>query len=138
MNRVVTAMLLVVGGIHLLPAVGMLGAARLEGLYGIPVDEPNLEILLRHRAVLFGILGGLFVVAAFRPALRRVALGAGLVSVVSFLVLAESVGGANPHLDRVAFVDWIALGCLLLGAGALRLSTPGSITSSERGSPDDR
>lgn len=68
MGRVLSVCLLVVGVIHLLPLAGVVGASRLSALYGIAVAEPNLELLLRHRAVLFGVLGGLCIAAAFQPA----------------------------------------------------------------------
>ena len=58
MRHLVTAALLV---------VGVLGAERLNQLYGIDASEPNLAVLMRHRAVLFGLLGGFFVLAAFKP-----------------------------------------------------------------------
>jgi len=58
MRLLISAMLIVVGVIHLLPLSGVLGSARLGALYGVPIDDPNLEILMRHRAVLFGLLGG--------------------------------------------------------------------------------
>jgi hypothetical protein len=74
MRYLITAMLTVVGMIHLLPLAGVLGAARLEALYGVAVDGSDLEILLRHRAVLFGLLGAFLVVAALPP---RVASGGG-------------------------------------------------------------
>ena len=64
-------MLIVVGVIHLLPLSGVLGGAQLFSLYGVPVDDPNLEILMRHRAVLFGLLGVFLVYAAFKPSLGR-------------------------------------------------------------------
>ena len=50
MGRVLSVCLLVVGVIHLLPIAGVVGASRLSALYGIAVAEPNLELLLRHRA----------------------------------------------------------------------------------------
>ena len=61
MRYLVSAMLVIVGIIHLLPLSGVLSESRLTVLYGIPFDEPNLEILMRHRAVLFGLAdcGGL-------------------------------------------------------------------------------
>jgi hypothetical protein len=64
MGRVLSVCLFVVGVIHLLPLAGVLGASRLSALYGIAVAEPNLERLLRHRAVLFGVLGGLCIAAS--------------------------------------------------------------------------
>ena len=70
MRHLVSAMLIVVAIIHLLPLMGVLGGTRLNALYGIPLDEPNLAILMRHRAVLFGLLGAFFLYEAFRPALQ--------------------------------------------------------------------
>ncbi len=118
---VVSATLLIAGVIHLLPALGLLGADRLVALYGIACDEPNIVILMRHRAVLFGILGALMLYAAVKPSLQGIALAIGCVSVVSFLALASSVGGYNVHLGRVAAVDWLALACLLVGVTAYAL-----------------
>jgi hypothetical protein len=111
-------MLLVVAVIHLLPVAGVLGSERLATLYGISFSEPNLAILMRHRAVLFGLLGLFFLVAAFRPALQPVAFGAGLVSVLSFLWLAWSVGSYNAQVARVFAADVIALACLVVGVAA--------------------
>lgn len=118
MKHVVAAMLLVVGLIHLLPVSGVVGSAQLTALYGLPFDEPNLEILMRHRAVLFGLLGAFLVLAAFRPAYRTLAFVAGFASVLSFLWLAGSVGGTNPGVARVVTADWVALGALVIGAVA--------------------
>jgi hypothetical protein len=118
MRHLVAAMLAVVAVIHLLPAVGVLGVARLEALYGIPVQDPNLAILMRHRAVLFALLGVFLLVAAVRPAWQPAALVAGFVSVLSFLALAKTVGGTNAQLQRVFAADVVALACLVVGAVA--------------------
>jgi hypothetical protein len=111
-------MLIVVAIIHLLPLSGVLGSERLGALYGIRFDEPNLAILMRHRAVLFGLLGAFLLFAAFRPAFQLTALIAGFVSVVSFLYLAWSVGGYNAQVGRVFIADVVALACLIIGAAA--------------------
>jgi len=116
MRYLVSAMLVIVGVIHLLPLSGVLGGARLGTLYGISVTDPNLEILMRHRAVLFGILGAFLVFAAFRPSVQLLALVAGFVSVVSFLYLAGATGGYNAELATVFKADVVALVCLLIGA----------------------
>lgn len=118
MPRLVSAMLVVAGFIHLLALPGVLGGARLAALYGLPFDDPNLAILMRHRAVLFGLLGLFLCFAAFRPALRPLALAAGLASAGSFLLLATLVGGQNAQLTRVFTADVVAVGCLALGTVA--------------------
>ena len=112
-------MLVIVGIIHLMPVPGAIGAERLATLYGVAFDEPNLSILMRHRAVLFGILGSFLLVAAFRPEMQVVAVAVGLVSVLTFLYLAWSVGGYNDRVGRVVFADGVALVCLLVCAAAL-------------------
>ena len=118
MRHLVSAMLVVVAFIHLLPLSGALGSIRLNRLYGIPIDEPNLSILMRHRAILFGVLGVFFLYAAFRPEFQIAALIAGFVSVLSFLCLAWSTGGYNAQLGRVVIADDVALVCLVIGAAA--------------------
>ena len=115
MKYLVSAMLVIVGVIHLLPLSGAIGSERLFSLYGLRFDEANLEILMRHRAILFGLLGAFMVFAAFKPAYQTVAFIAGFVSVVSFLYLAWSVSGYNEHVGRVFIADVIALGCLIVG-----------------------
>jgi hypothetical protein len=116
MRYVVTVMLVVVGIIHMLPLAGVWGGDKLQALYGIALDDPNLAILMRHRAVLFGLLGMFLLVAAFRPAFHAAAFIAGFVSVLSFLYLAWSVGSYNTQLGRVFMADIVALVCLIIGA----------------------
>lgn len=114
--------LVVVGIIHLLPLSGFLGSERLAALYGIPFAEANLEILMRHRAVLFGVLGTFFIWAAFRPVYQALAFIAGFVSVSSFLYLAIAVGNYNDAIRRVFIADVIALVLLVVGVIAYILS----------------
>jgi len=118
MRHLVSAMLLVVAVIHLLPLSGVLGSERLAALYGLAITDPNLAILMRHRAVLFGLLGLFFLFAAVRPTLRTLAFIAGFFSVVSFLWLAWSIGGYNAQIARVVVADIVALVCLIVGVAA--------------------
>ncbi|MEO8248671.1 MAG: phosphopantetheine adenylyltransferase [Burkholderiales bacterium] len=118
MRYLASAMLLVVAVIHLLPLSGVLGSERLAALYGLSFAEPNSAILMRHRAVLFGLLGLFFVFAAFRPAYQTLAFVAGFASVVSFLWLAWSIGGYNAEVSRIVMADIVALACLVVGASA--------------------
>lgn len=118
MRHLVSAMLLIVCIIHLLPLPGVLGSERLAALYGVSFAEPNLAILMRHRALLLGLLGVFWLYAAFRPAYQPLAFIAGFVSVPSFLWLAWSVGGYNAQLARVFAADVVAFACLLVGTVA--------------------
>lgn len=121
-ERIITLMLLIIGVIHLLPLSGFLGAERLSALYGLNISEPNLEILMRHRAVLFGLLGGFFVYAAFKPGLQAIAFIAAFVSVGSFFYLAFSVGAYNNAVGRVVTADYVAAACLLVAVGLSAIS----------------
>ena len=115
MRYLVSAILVVVAIIHLLPLSGVLGGERLVALYGLSFNDPNLAILMRHRAALFGLLGLFLLFAAFRPQFQAIAFIAGFVSVVSFLWLAWSVGGYNTQVAGVFTADIVALTCLIIG-----------------------
>ena len=123
MRHLLSAMLIIAGIIHLLPLSGVAGDEQLQKLYGLSFAEPDLAILMRHRAVLFGLLGAFLVYAAFRPALQPVALIAGFVSVVSFLWLAWSTSGYNAEISRVVAADLVALACLVVAAGVWLVET---------------
>ena len=119
MRHFISAMLVVAGVIHLVPVSGVLGAEQLALLYGVSFAEPNLALLMRHRAVLFGLLGLFLIFAAFRPALQPLAFVAAFVSVLSFLWLAWPVGGHSAQIRRVFLADAAVLVCLMLGVAAL-------------------
>ncbi|EFC35950.1 predicted protein [Naegleria gruberi] len=112
------ASLLLSGIVHLLPLSGLLGSRQLEKLYGIPINEENLEILMRHRAVLFGLLGTFHCYGAFRPELYGLAFGSGIVSVASFIWLSrlsKKQSMVNRQIVRVCNVDIVVLMALSLG-----------------------
>ena len=116
MQKTISALLIVVGVIHLLPIVGVLSSGRLFSLYAVFIEEPNLEILMRHRAVLFGLLGSFLIYAAFKPELQLMAIIAGFISVLSFIFLAWSVGGYNDAIGRVVIADLVATALLFIAA----------------------
>lgn len=117
----ISGVLLLAGVVHLLPLLGVLGAARLEQLYGFRMEDPNLILLMRHRALLFGLLGLLLATAAFKPAWQGLALLAAWASVLGFVLLAPS--GLLPALQRVWWIDVALLPLLALASWAY-LSAP--------------
>lgn len=123
MRYLVSAALLVAAVIHLVPVRGLLGAPALAALYGVDVHDRTLLVLLRHRAVLFGLVGATLLAAAFLPSLQPAALAVGLISAVSFMVIMGPPGGHNPALARVFYGDVVAVVALVVGV-AVRCLQP--------------
>ena len=120
---VVSAILIGVGIVHLIALKAVLGGDWITGLYGVDPLDSNLELLIRHRAVLFGLLGTLLVISAFQPKLQIAAIAAGLISTFSFIALSWQTGQPNELISKVILVDWVAV-VLLVVAGAIRLTLP--------------
>lgn len=118
MKHVSAAALFLAGLIHLLPVPGVLGAAALARLYCVTVADPNTAILLQHRALLFGLLGGLMWAAIAWPGLRVTVLVVGLGSAASFIAVAWAVGGYNAAIARVVVADGVAVVLLVAGLAA--------------------
>ena len=112
-----TALVLVAAAINLAPVSGAFAPERMAALYGVDLGDPNLQILMRHRAVLFGLVGGLLAVAAFHPPLQTTAYVVGFASMLSFLLIAWVVGGFGAGIRRVALLD--AVGIAALAGAAL-------------------
>ncbi|MFT3805462.1 hypothetical protein [Arenimonas sp.] len=118
MKHLISAMLVIVAIIHLLPVIGALGSDKLATLYGLDFSEPNLAILMRHRAVLFGLLGSFFLVAAFRPAWQPAAFVMAFASLLSFCYFVWSAAGHNAQVHRVMIVDVVAIVALVVAVVA--------------------
>ncbi len=117
MSKAFLVLLFLVGLINFLPVLGALSAERLAQAYSIEVVGSDLEILLRHRALLFGIVGGFILVSVFIPVYQGAAMIIGAVSMVGFLVLALQVGDYNAALQKVLWID--VGGIVLLAAAAV-------------------
>jgi hypothetical protein len=120
MTNIISITLLIAGVIHLLPITGVLGVSQLNELYGIAIEDANLTILMRHRAVLFALLGAFLVFSAFTPSLQKLAITAGLISTISFLALALTSPDYNTSIARVVYADIVAIICLIV-AGSMRI-----------------
>lgn len=106
----------IAGVINFVPIVGVVSPRKLETLYGIDMSDPNLEILMRHRAVLFGLIGGFMIYAALTSTLLVWAIGAGLISMISFIILAKTAKARSSHIKKIVNADIIGILCLTVAA----------------------
>jgi len=108
MERIILGLLIVVGLVNFLPVAGILSVEILANVHGIAVPEGDLLVLMRHRALLFGILGAIAITSAFHRHLQSTAIVAGLISMLGFIGLALSAGEYGPKLHKVVLVNVIA------------------------------
>ncbi|MDZ4731015.1 MAG: hypothetical protein SH820_13840 [Xanthomonadales bacterium] len=111
-QRIIAVLLVIVGLINLAPVVGVLGTDSLSKLYGLASLEGDLLILMRHRALLFGILGVFIICSAFKRQLQPAAMLMTMVSMLGYILLLFISDKYGAELFRVAIVDAIA--CLPL------------------------
>jgi hypothetical protein len=116
MQHLWTLLVLIAAAINFAPVLGVVSRERMGLLYGVDLDDPNLQILMLHRAILFGVVGGLLFLTAFHPPLRVLGYVVGFSSMVSFLVIAWVVGGYNTEIQRVMVIDAVGIAALA-GAG---------------------
>lgn len=117
-----TICIVLVGIINTLPVIGLLGADRIASAYGVSVDSPELEILVRHRALLFGVIGGFVLTSVFLVELRLPALVLAGASMIGFLLLTWSVDPHNQALKGIVQADLLCLPALGIAVG-LHLTT---------------
>lgn len=120
MEKIVSGILILVGLINFYPVIGVLSAQTLSNLYVIALQDRDTIILLRHRAILFGVLGAFLIYSAFQPALQNWAIAIGLVSMLSFVAIAWLVGDYGAGIRKVIIADVIASAGLFIALG-LRL-----------------
>lgn len=126
MNTFISLAFLAASLINLAPMVG-LRPDQLSRLYGVQIADADVQLLMQHRALLFGIVGGWLLAAVFVPSLRTAAAAAGLVSMGGFVVQSWLSGTSNPLLLRIAWIDCAAFVLLLTGA-AMHLFVAASST----------
>jgi hypothetical protein len=115
--------LAVAGIINLLPVSGALGPQWLKSLYGLEIANPDLDVLLRHRALLFGIVGVLLLASILRPSLRAVAVIVGATSMASFIGVALVVGGYSAAISKIVIADIVGLLALVPAAFGIMSSS---------------
>ncbi|WP_421789313.1 phosphopantetheine adenylyltransferase [Hyphobacterium sp.] len=119
MEIAIAALIALAGLINFLPVFGALSRKRIERVYQIQVEGPDLSILMRHRAVLFGLVGGFMIYAAFDRNLWLIACVLGVLSMASFILLAWSTGGYNAALRKVVIADIIGIVLVIAALGLM-------------------
>ncbi|MEM9622084.1 MAG: phosphopantetheine adenylyltransferase [Pseudomonadota bacterium] len=120
--HLIVALYMLVGLINFTPLSGVLGHDRLLQLYGVGPLDPDLALLMRHRAVLLGIVGSLLMAAAWYAPWRLAATIAGLVSMLSYIFIVWVSETDNFLLVRIMWID-VGAGLLLLAAFALHAAS---------------
>ena len=98
---------LLVGLVHLIPALALFRPALITRLYGVAPDSPLL-LFMHHRAALFFAVFIACIWAAFDPGGRKLATLLAAISMLSFLFL-YVIYGRPAALGTIALVDLIGL-----------------------------
>lgn len=114
MEIAISLLFTAVGIINFIPVVGVISSAKVSGLYDVQLPDGNSAILLRHRALLFGILGGVIIFSAFCKTYQPLALVMGFCSMIGYAALCIQQGDYNQKLKRVLAADWLALALFTL------------------------
>lgn len=109
MAKLITLCLVVVGLINFVPIMGLLSAQKLESAYSIELASNDLVILMRHRALLFGVLGGFILYSAFVTSYQGAAMIMAAVSMVGYAALVYLVGDYNDSIFKVLLVDIVGI-----------------------------
>ncbi|MDX1555533.1 MAG: hypothetical protein R3212_05860, partial [Xanthomonadales bacterium] len=102
--------------------LGVFSAEMLANAYDIPAPQGDLLILMRHRALLFGVVGSIILVSAFRPHLQPAAMIAAFVSMAGFIALTLGSGNYGEKIHGVMLIDVVGV-VLLVIAAVLRFRT---------------
>ena len=97
--------LFVVGIINVLPGILAFLPSKISKSYGIEIPNVNFELLLRHRASMFGLIGGLMIYSAISKRLYEVSTFIGLFSMGTFIILYFVLGNSvNIELKKVMLI----------------------------------
>ena len=103
-----------VGLINLAPVLGVLSAAKLEQAYAVSLLSEDLILLMRHRALLFGLLGGFVLCSVLKPQWQWPAMVMAGISMLGFVVIDGLVGPTNESIQMIVLIDWVGIALLVL------------------------
>ena len=107
MELAISLALVISGLINFLPIMGIFGSEKLDSLYGITIKDADLLILMRHRAILFGLIGTFMLASTWVKDWQIPAISIGLVSMLSFVGISQSSGTSNVSIKRIEVIDTI-------------------------------
>jgi len=114
MKIIITICLLIVGLINFIPLFGIISTDKLMSAYSVTIEGHDMAILMRHRALLFGILGGFIIFAAFKPLYQNAAMLMAGISMVGFACLVLTTGAYNESIGKILLIDIIGIVLLLV------------------------
>ncbi|WP_281555992.1 hypothetical protein [Thalassomonas sp. RHCl1] len=114
MKLTISIFLLIVGVINFLPVIGVLSAETLSGAYSVEFMGNDIIILMRHRALLFGLIGGFILYSVFKPAYQMAAMVMAAISMLGFLFFVWAAGDYNASIFKIAIVDLVGIVCLVI------------------------
>jgi len=112
-DKIAAVILFIVGTINLLPVIVFFDATKTARLYGLPIEGESLTILMRHRAVLLGLVGLALIAAAIKPEFRVLAIALALISKLAFIFLTFTASDYTAEIRQVALIDVGAIVLLL-------------------------
>ena len=117
MNKIYLVLLFLVGIINFLPVMGIISLDKINQAYGLSVTDNNLAILLRHRALLFGLIGGFIIYSVFKPQYQVAAIILAAISMLGYVCLFWTMDDTNSALLRIAQIDILGVFVLCLAIG---------------------
>lgn len=113
MQTVVSLLLLIVGVINILPLIGVFSSKKLSSAYDVKLENTNLVILLKHRALLFGLIGGFVFYSVFKPAYQIEAMIMAAISMGGFIIIAKNESDYSKSLSKIVVIDIIGIASLI-------------------------
>ena len=122
MNLTISILLITVGLINFLPVIGIISAEKLSAAYAVELIGNDIVILMRHRALLFGLIGGFMLYSVWKPSYQSVAMVMAAIFMLGFLFFVAAADHYNASITKIAIIDLIGLAGLAIAAGLKYLS----------------
>ncbi|XXF75355.1 hypothetical protein P2318_20040 [Myxococcaceae bacterium GXIMD 01537] len=105
--------------VQVLPVIAAVNPALLQPLYGVTPSDKTTVLLLRHRAVLLGLVGVALFAGAAVERWRAPALVLALASKLSYVILWATSTSATQETSKVGRIDVLTASALLVASALL-------------------